>query len=145
MPGPHTFQLAVLPFAGPWDESGLPERAQAFAAPPLTLGCAVAPESASWLELPRPLTLSAVKRAEDRDSLIVRVFNPSTHVVAGALRLWAAPAAVHEVSLAEERLATLPTQASTVDLTVGPKHVLTLEIVPMPPKGGSEASRRSSR
>lgn len=145
MPGPHTFQLAVLPFAGPWDESGLPEQAQVFVAPPLTLGCAVAPASTSWLELPRPLTLSAVKHAEDRDSLIVRVFNPSTHVVAGALRLWAAPAAVHEVSLAEERLATLPTQASTVDLTVGPKHVLTLEIVPMPPKGGSEASRRSSR
>ncbi len=137
MIGTWSFQLAVLPFAGPWDDSGLVDAAQTFAAPPRVQTCSTVPEPRSWLDLPRPLVLSALKKAEDRDTLIVRVFNPATFTVTGALQLWKAPAAVHAVSLAEERLARLPHHATSVDLELGPKQVLTLEIVPDTPKGGS--------
>lgn len=145
MQGTHAFELALLPFAGRWDDGDLLDQAQAFTAPPLAQACDDPPATTRWLELPRPLTLSALKHAEERDSLIVRIVNLTDRVVAGPLELWAPPAAVHVVSLAEKRLASLPTESAAVDLAVGPKQVLTLEIVPAPSKGGAGGSRPTRR
>lgn len=129
-PGRHTFELGLLPFSGAWDESELIEQAQAFAAPPRTFPAAAATPARSWLELTRPLELTALKRADDRDSLVVRVFNPTEREVRGTLRLWAAPREAHLVSLGEERIAPLTPPAAGLELVMRPKQVTTLEVVP---------------
>jgi len=157
-PGRHAFELAVMPFGGAWDDSGLLEEAQAFQAeayafqaePPALLAQAhtsgpampavngrPAATARSWLTLPRPLELTALKRAEERDSVILRIFNPATHRVAGALQLWDVPREAHRVNLAEVRQEALSVASSDIDLDLGPKEVTTLEIVPRERKGGT--------
>ncbi len=129
-PGRHTFELGLLPFSGAWDDSELIEQAQAFAAPARAFAAGAAAPARSWLELTPPLELTALKRADDRDSLIVRVFNPSERGVRGTLRLWAAPREAYLVTLGEERIAPLTPPAAGIELAMRPKQVTTLEVVP---------------
>ncbi len=137
-PGHHTFELAFLPFAGAWDEGDTFEQAQRFDAAPEVWPAAEVSAARSWMALTAPLELTALKRAENRESLIARIFNPATHPVHGELSLWEAPRDVFEVSLGEERERHLEAPGAELPLTLTPKQVLTLEIVPAKRNGGSE-------
>ncbi len=149
-PGRHVFDLGVLLLAGPWDEGDLLPQAQAFAAPPRA-EVGRAPGAAARgdrVVLAPPLELSALKRADDRDSLIVRVVNPTGRDVRGSLHVDADIEAVYRVRLSEdreERLTPLRHDAErgsdgglrfALDLALSPKQVTTLELVPRERKGG---------
>src|SRR5690606_35673192 len=70
-PGPQRFELAVMPFDGPYWESPLLEEVEAFVVPPLARPVEARPgPGAGFLELSPPLLLSAMKRADNRESLI---------------------------------------------------------------------------
>ncbi len=139
-PGEHLLELAFMPLRGPWDGGELVEEAQAFQAPPRVQASAGAGAPRSWLALPQPLELTALKRAEDRESVILRILNPSDHAVRGTLELWSAPAEAYLVDLAEERRQALAVASNAIDLAVDPRQVTTLEIVPQPRKGGAAPS-----
>jgi len=128
-PGVHTCELALYPFAGPWWEGGLVEAAEAFALPPYARAASTLRQAQSWLELSPPLSLSSLKRAEARESLIVRVWNPAPQAVSGALRLGVPCREAYAVSLAEVRLRPVTLMGAVLDLTLHPKEVLTLEFV----------------
>jgi mannosylglycerate hydrolase len=138
-PGQHTFELALLPFSGPWDESGLIQEAASFVAPPLLAAAEDVPEH-SWLELTPPLELSAFKRAENRSS-VIRLYNPAAHTVQGSLRLWDTPLEAYLVNLAEERQSPLPVHSPVIPLELTPKQVTTLEFI-WAEKEGGEAMQR---
>jgi alpha-mannosidase len=75
--GEHHFSYAMLPHAGDWVAGGVVNAAQAFNAPMIVLtGSADAPAtplvSIDGLEL----GFSALKRAHDRDGLVLRVYEP---------------------------------------------------------------------
>lgn len=132
--GPHRFELAVMPFTGPYWQSPLSVELDAFVSPPLAqtlgpggvataVGSSADPVSAraggtgsapaSFLELSPPLLLSALKPADRGDSVIVRVWNPAPEPVAGWLRVPVGlpsvePPALYEVRLDETRVSREP-------------------------------------
>jgi alpha-mannosidase len=125
--GSHRFELAVMPFAGEWDDAGVPAAADRFTTPPLidaTLGDA---SGEARLELPEGLLLSALKRAEAGARLVVRLWNPGRRTVEGPLRLGREPAAVDLVDLNESVRRVLEPSAE-LPLSVAPKEVVTLSI-----------------
>jgi alpha-mannosidase len=127
--GPQRIELALYSFTGPWWETGLIAQAQAFTAPPRSALASQVGRVASLLELSPPLVLSAFKHAEDRDSLIVRLYNPAPVTVAGELSLSGLPREIYRVRLDETRVAPLEPLSQQLPLTLGAKEVMSLELV----------------
>lgn len=142
--GAHHCELAIYPFAGPWWDTDLLRHAQAFAAPPLTAPGSSSGAGPGLLRVDGPFDLSAVKRSEERESLIVRVANPSPVPASGRLRFGRPVRAVYatrldetrldetrldEARVVEARLADLDA-ASDLPLQLGPRSVASFEFVP---------------
>ncbi len=127
--GAHVCELAVYPFSGPWWESDLLKHAQAFIAPPLTTPGSSSGAGPGLLRVDGPFDLSAVKRSEERQSLIVRVANPGPVAAAGRLRFGSAVRAVYSTRLDETRLEELGA-ISDLPLQLGPRSVASFEFVP---------------
>lgn len=137
-PGRFEFALALRPRSAPPAPAALYQEAREFLAPPRLFAAAgregrLAPRHV-FLELasdpPGAAVLSALKRADDRDSLVLRVFNPGAaearlRVTAGAgggLR------AAHRTDLREQRRERLPLVDGGVELRLGPARIETLEL-----------------
>ncbi len=125
--GMHVCELAIYPFASEWWNSALLQEAQAFTAAPLVFSGA-AQDTSGLLELSGPLQVTAVKRAEDRDSLIVRVSNPAPVPAEGQVRFQPAVSSLYLTRLDETRIEQLEA-ASSFTLLVGARSVQTLEVV----------------
>ena len=79
-----------------------------------------------------PLVLSACKRADGRDGLIVRFYNPTTETLRARLQVGMNVDRAFECDLAENRLRDLtPTGdgGSIVEIEAGAKEIVTLELV----------------
>jgi alpha-mannosidase len=110
--GHHVFEYAVVPHPGTWrDEDALPLReAQAFEAPLRARLTSAHPGKlpGTWSFAtvePGSVVLSAVKRAEDEDALVVRLYNPTGRAVETTLRLLFPFREVLVANLNEARLA----------------------------------------
>ena len=133
-PGVHTWRYGILPHAGDWDQGGVLLEAERFVLP---LEAAQAgrtrgslPRTFGFLELrPERLAVTAFKRAEDRDTLILRFFNPSWEDVEGELILGKVPSEVWLCNLNEERQEPVPVSGNTLKIPVGHKKIVTLELV----------------
>ncbi|OUM98144.1 MAG: hypothetical protein BAA04_03595 [Firmicutes bacterium ZCTH02-B6] len=124
--GTHRFELALMPFSGPYWQSPLLRELDAFVTPPMAqavvlrpaadrgearaaAGASPAPAApsdtgGSFLEVSSPLLLSALKPADERDSVIVRIWNPAPEPVEGWIRIGRGRPAVYAVRLDETRL-----------------------------------------
>jgi hypothetical protein len=108
--GEHTVRYTLLPHAGDWQTEGVVLReAQAFEAPL----CALPTEQhdgelpASWSFVhvaPDAVAISAIKRAESGEGLIVRLYNPGDQAQDTMLACGAPLMSVSEVRLDEEPL-----------------------------------------
>ena len=100
-----------------------------FLAPPALFGPAGRegrlPLRHSFLAAAGDVVLSALKRADDRDALILRVFNPGHEPAALLLRETAA----FSTDLAERRGAALAAEGDHVAVVVAPRQIQTLEVV----------------
>ena len=82
--GSHRFAYAVMPHAGGWREAGVVAEAARFATPLRWAAGAGGPRS--WLSVDDPnLVLDTVKRAEDSDALLLRLYE--AHGARGRARL----------------------------------------------------------
>jgi alpha-mannosidase len=134
--GRHEFHLAFEPRSDPPSDAALFARAAAFVAPPR-----VAPVIGSSPTLPPTgeflrietvrggIVLSACKRAEDRESLIVRVFTPDDAAAAVRLGAYRKVQEAHLVDFLEERTQDLAVKAGVVDVPVGRHRIKTIELV----------------
>ena len=108
--GMQTAHYAILPHAGDWQSEGAVLReAQAFEAPlralPAEQRDGDLPASWSFVHVtPDAVAISAIKRAESGDGLIVRLYNPGEQPQETALTFGAPLADVREVRLDEEPL-----------------------------------------
>lgn len=130
-PGRHVFELAVLPLDGEAPHAELLREADLFAAPPrarATDGAATPPGGA--LELSPPLVMTALKGAESRDALLVRIWNPSPRSVEGSLTLGFPPAEAHDVRFDETPLGPLTLDGPTLPLRMASQEVRTILLVP---------------
>ncbi|MBI3962388.1 MAG: hypothetical protein HY335_06535, partial [Deinococcus sp.] len=130
--GEHTYRLALYPFVGEHDDAQLHQPAHEHNVPVLaaetTRHSGTLPATASLVEIDAPhLVLSTLKGAEDREALILRLYNPTMQEQQGRIRLLRLPRTVVEVNLNEQPIgpATVDT-AGYISLTMRPKGVRTL-------------------
>ena len=133
--GTHRFQIAFAPH-GPAPSAGaLLGSARDENIPP-RVGIAraqggTAPLTRSFVRLERAngdIVLSALKRAEDRSGLIVRLFNPGPAGARATLVLDAPLAAAFEVNLLENRQSELRAASGRVAVTLAPHQIRTIEL-----------------
>jgi alpha-mannosidase len=71
--GRHAFAYAVLPHAGTWQDAGVVGEAAAFNA---RVRWTSGPQPGAWITVDGGLVLQTVKRAEDGDGLVLRLYEP---------------------------------------------------------------------
>ena len=133
--GAFICEYALVPYGS--ERAAAAAQAYAFNAPPhlaqTTLHDGVIAAHAPLLALqPAPLVLSACKRADGRDGLIVRFYNPTAETLRACLQVGMNVDRAFECDLAENRLRDLtPTGdgGSIVEIEAGAKEIVTLELV----------------
>lgn len=136
--GQHEFRYGIYLHSGDWDCGNVYSEALAFSTPlraaQIGKHSGALPLTNSFMELRGDgLVLSAVKKSEERDSIIVRIFNPTTRDVQGSLAVGHSVSEAFVVNLNEERSEKLPvTGASVIEFTATPKRIVSIEWVPVP-------------
>ncbi|NIA12788.1 MAG: hypothetical protein GWP08_01815 [Nitrospiraceae bacterium] len=132
--GEHEFRYLIYPHAGTWDQAGVPREAEALALP-LEPAQAAAhdgdlPKRHSFLTIePAPLQLSALKRLDGADAMVMRVFNPTNAAVQGTLAFDQRPASARLLTLEELPIENASCRDNTVHIDVGPKKIVTVEVL----------------
>lgn len=131
-----TYHLALRPHAQSWEQDEVWRDAAEALTPPraLTLEAHTgmyAPQ-ASWLRVEgKNALLSAIKRAEESEALIVRLYNPTLQATRATISL---PLALREAALTdlqETALEALPlSTAGSLEVELAPKKIVTLKLVP---------------
>lgn len=75
------------------------------------------------------VVFSALKKAENSDSVILRVYNADTAATTMTVQAARTPRAVYAVNLAEKRCEQLPVSENTVTVEIGKKKIVSLEFV----------------
>ncbi len=140
--GTHTFRYSLVLHNSNWREAGIirlatehnvPLRVVPARRPDQKHPAPSLPVCWSLLSLsPEDLFLTSIKKAEDRDSLIVRFFNANdSDSVSAAVCLWKKPRRAFTTNMNEDRKGelTLSTNGS-ICLQVKPWQIVTVELVP---------------
>jgi len=131
-----TFDYALYPHAGDWAEGDVYAEAEALNVPPAPFQIAasnqsgpLALEESFYSVEPANLVVSAFKQAQDRESCILRVFNPTSETITGTVRLKATLKSAHLTDLNETRVSELELlDASSVAVEAAPGKIVTLEL-----------------
>jgi alpha-mannosidase len=130
--GLHTFQLGILSFAGDLSSFEVRGQSAAFRVPPLSLQHSAdsrQPIANSLLEvIGHAVAVSATKKHEERDTLMVRLFNAGDEPTRATLRLGRSIAGAWQCALLEDRLTGVPFEGSTVEIPLAPHEIGTVEI-----------------
>ena len=103
----HEFNYFIYPHKGDWDEGEVMHQADLFNVP-IDIAQAGShegnlPKLLSFIELTgKGLMLSAIKKAEDSENIIIRIYNPTKRKISGELKLFKNPSSVNLVNLNEE-------------------------------------------
>ncbi len=90
--GEHQFRYFIYPHLGDWDQGKVTQQAELFNVP-LELAQAgphsgELPKTASYFQIsPTDLVLSCIKIAENRNSIIVRLYNPTNRNIKGTIKI----------------------------------------------------------
>jgi len=131
--GEHEFRYAIYPHAGNWDDSSVFRQADLLNLP-LEIGQAGPhkgdlPKTMSFLSLqPDELVLTSVKRCEERDTIILRFFNPTTRRMDATVSVFKRIKGAWLTNMNEERRKTLEPSGKSVSLRVPKKKIITLEL-----------------
>ena len=134
-PGDHEFQYFIYPHTGNWDQGKVIQQTERFTVP-LELAQAGPhsgdlPKSKSYFELaPDDLVLTAVKKTEDRESIIVRIYNPTSRNIRGKIKLNFNVKKARYTNLNEEPINRefLEIKNSEVFLDIDKKKICTIEL-----------------
>ncbi|MDZ7343224.1 MAG: glycosyl hydrolase-related protein, partial [candidate division KSB1 bacterium] len=132
--GRQEFRYAIMPYTGNWQKADLPLAAQQFRTPLLSKLClgpgGALPADFSLFHIePKSIVVTAIKKSEQRDTIIVRLFNASALRFKGKLS-WGLPVArAWKLSLLEERLEeTTVFSNSRIDIDFPAWRIVTLEL-----------------
>ena len=131
------YRYALQPHKGDWARAHLRAEADAFNTPVTAIQTwahrhgALPPEASLFEIVGRELALSAFKKSADRDSFVIRLFNPTDRLASGKIRLHARIRAAYDVTLNEDRRGKLAIgPGNTVAVKAGPGKVVSVEIEP---------------
>ncbi|HEX2949592.1 MAG TPA: glycoside hydrolase family 38 C-terminal domain-containing protein [Armatimonadota bacterium] len=127
-----TYRYALMPHAGEWNDASLYEHALTFTAP--LQACqfgkqqGTLPLEKSFVQIDgKNVILSAVKKADDRDSVIVRFFNPSEEDTEASFHIGFACKEAYINRLNEERGEKLPIANGMVTVNVPKGKIMSIE------------------
>ena len=131
--GEHEFEYSLYPHEGNWAEAKAWQAAHGFNAP---LEIVEAPLHAGRLPLefslvsldPEKLIITAVKKAESEDALVIRLFNISDSQVTGKLKMFQQVKKAMITNLLEEPLEEIPTSDGNLVFPVKAHQILTLKL-----------------
>jgi len=132
--GENEWRYGIYPHEGGWENADLYGQADRFNLM-LEVGQAGKHEGDLPWELsffsvqPSEVAVSALKRCEDRDSVILRIFNPTSRAIDALVRTHKAPSSVWLTNMNEERREELASEGGEVKVAMGPKKIVTLEMV----------------
>ena len=128
------YEYAIYPHAGDWNEGQVYAEADKLNAKPAATQISMnrggdLPAAASHYAIDNDaLILSSIKKAEDRDSMIIRLYNPTGSEQHGELRLGVPCTAAWINNLIEKRGEELPVVDGAVVLHVPQGKILTIEV-----------------
>ena len=133
--GHHQIRYALHPHSGDWESANIPLAAELFNAAPRLIqtnahqGTLPATE-VSLLSIDNPLLrFSTLKQAEDRDTTVLRLYNPTGRNQNGSLHLKAPIAKAWLTDLNETRLEELGISPNnSVAFTAGAFKIVTIEV-----------------
>lgn len=135
-PGIYRFRYAILPHRDNWKNAGVLRESLEHSVGLRTLfndqTCdGYLPERFSFLSITPPeLILSAFKLAEDSDTFVLRLYNPTEKKIEGKIRLFKPPRDVYLCNLNEEKKRTIQVRDGVIPITVGGKEIVTLLLKP---------------
>ena len=130
------YEYALYPHAGDWNQGDVFAQACAFNTPVASYQISKGrdagslPCDLSMLDIsPSTLVLSALKKAEDRESFVIRIHNPTAATVAGCIRFHVKPKAAWLVNLDETRQGSLKINTyGGIEVSLAPSKIQTIEI-----------------
>jgi len=136
--GSHVFEYALSPYSGDWLEARLWEEAARFDLPLMAVrieGGGEMPPTQSFLRVePAELAVSAVKKAEEDEALIVRLYNVASAEVEGVIELRRGIARAVETDLNEEERQPLEVEdGARVRFKVRGHEIKTIKLYLAPP------------
>ncbi|MBA4368570.1 MAG: hypothetical protein C0403_13140 [Desulfobacterium sp.] len=129
----HTVRYGIMPHCGDWQEGLAYSQALEFNVPmrlaQITRQIGNLPLDKSFLEIDsKQLVLSCVKKAESRNSIIVRLYNPTTEKIESVITAGFKFTKIHLVRLDESRIETVSNVTEDkIKITVLPKKIMTYE------------------
>jgi alpha-mannosidase len=132
--GDDVFRYAVAPFGGDYLEANIKQLSQAFRVHVLTIQGVVDSSISGGQGLVEHSSeftcVSAIKKHEQRNSLLLRIYNVRGEPSSDSLTFGLTVAAAWRTNLLEERVEELtPASSRTLELILGPHEVVTLEVV----------------
>jgi alpha-mannosidase len=123
--GVHRFAYAVMPHAGGWREAGVVAEAARFETPLRWLPGSAAPRSFLSIDDPN-LVIDTVKRAEDSDALLVRLYEAHGGRGRGRLQLgWPVREALR-CNLLEDPGDPMPVADGAIEIAYRPHEIVSL-------------------
>ncbi len=133
-PGRHRFDYAVMPFSGDAVEADVKGWSRLYRVPPLAVQGVAAEQQhdGGLLELADArVSITAIKRHQDRDTLVVRLYNLTGSALQARLQVALPLSQAWLCDLLEERRQPLDRVASrTLEVPLGPHAIVTCELVP---------------
>lgn len=132
--GKQTATYALYPHKGNWQEGDVYEQAQKFNVGVTVMQTAAhnkgtVPAGSSLYSISnKNIIMSAFKKAEDRDSLIIRIFNPTDTEQSAEISFFKDIKKAYVCNLNEERQSDICIKGKVLELPIQKCKILTLEI-----------------
>ena len=132
--GTHEWRYAIYPHADNWEQGNVYQEVEKFNLPMETAqagkGGGDLPKQNSFLEIqPKEIILSAMKKCEHRDTLILRLFNPTDKEIVGKIKTFSPINEAWLTNMNEERREKLKIENKSLSIGFGKKKIVTCEIV----------------
>ncbi len=136
--GHHEFTYSIYPHAGSWKDAGTVRRGYELNYPLLAIVAqahsGTLPPAHSFVSLePGNVVLTAMKKAEDDDGMIIRFYESTGRETQATLRLPIGVTRAVETNLLEKEEAPLKTSGDSVVISTRPHEIKTVKITFAPP------------
>ena len=128
-----TFEYALYPYAGSWDKGQVVQQANRFNIKmrlnQVGRSSGTLPSTLGLIKIePEELVLSAVKKSDRNNSLIVRVFNPTEKTVSGSVTFWKSIQKANLVKLDESVEKAADISGNAVKISATANKIVTIEV-----------------
>jgi alpha-mannosidase len=127
--GKHRFTYALMPHAGTFQEAGVIAAAEDLNAPLRVQHGQASPRSLIEVDTPQ-LVVEAIKRAEDSDAVVVRLYEAWGGRCHARLRTTLPVTKAHLCDLLERERTEVPVRDGALELAIEPFKILTLKLSP---------------